>query len=95
MFGGLPGQSAYYTDAATLSASGGIRTALFESLQVRPDPVLGLRSSVGEYEVVRDIRVPFGSVRANPSYGFGGGNQFFVGGHANSLRLVREIPLGK
>jgi filamentous hemagglutinin len=95
VYGGLPGQSSYYTDAYTVAASEGSRTSLFESLQVAPHPEFGYRPFIGEYEVIRNISVPFGRALANPTYGTGGGVQFFIGDYAVSLRLIREIPLGQ
>lgn len=93
VIGGLPGQSSYYTSAATLEASDGSRSALFQSLQVKAHPEFGYRPKVGEYEVVKDMTVPFGTVKANPGLGAGGGDQFFINDFQTSLRLIREIPL--
>ncbi|WP_394663887.1 RHS repeat-associated core domain-containing protein [uncultured Sphingomonas sp.] len=95
VFGGIPGQSAYYTDASTLAASGGSRTSLFQSLQVKPHPEFGYRPTMGEYEVLSDMRVPSGTVRANPAMGEGGGRQFFIENYKDKLRLIREHPLGQ
>ena len=94
VYGGLPGQSAYYTDAATLEAAQGSRSTLFQSLQVAPHPEFGYRPMVGEYEVVDDMAVPSGAVLANPAYGPGEGSQFFISKYSTSLRLLRQIPLG-
>jgi hypothetical protein len=95
VYGGIPGQSAYYTDAATLEASQGSREALFKSLQVKEHPEFGYRPMVGEYEVISESEVPFGSAEANSLYGNGGGNQFYIDQYGSKLRLIREIPLGK
>jgi hypothetical protein len=95
IFGGLPGQSAYYTSAATLEASGGSREVLFQSLQVRAHPEFGYRPTVGEYEVINPLTVPSGTVSANPAFGMGGGDQLFIRTYQDSLRLVREIMLGR
>ena len=95
VFGGLPGQSAYYTDAATLEASQGSRASLFQSLQVQAHPEFGYRSIMGEYEVTQSMRVPSGTALANPVHGVGGGNQYFIQNYGNSLRLVRQVPLGQ
>ena len=59
VYGGLPGQSAYYTNADTLAASQGSRTSLFQSLQVASHPEFGYRPLIGEYEVVGGTSVPF------------------------------------
>lgn len=95
ILGGLPGQSAYYSNASTLNAAGNSRVSFFESLQVKPHAQFGYRPKIGEYEVVKDMTVPFGTAQANPSFGSGGGSQFFVDDYASSLRLLREIPLGQ
>jgi hypothetical protein len=59
------------------------------------NPERGYRPFVGEYELVQDARIPFGTARANAQYGAGGGTQFFVQDYNQSLRLIRQIPLGK
>jgi filamentous hemagglutinin len=95
VYGGLPGQSSYYTDAVTVEAAQGSRSILFNSLQVAPHPEFGYRPMIGEYEVMANIKIPFGTVRANPNYGVGGGNQYFIGDYLNNLKLVNKIPLGQ
>lgn len=50
---------------------------------------------MGEYEVLSDMRVPSGTVRANPAMGEGGGRQFFIENYKDKLRLIREYPLGQ
>jgi filamentous hemagglutinin len=94
IYGGLPGQSAYYTSAATLNAASGSRETLFRTLQVEPHPQFGYRPAVGEYEVIRGARVPHGIVQANVGKGVGGGEQFFIGNYSQSLQLIRKIELG-
>ncbi|WP_323740825.1 LysM peptidoglycan-binding domain-containing protein [Caenimonas koreensis] len=95
VIGGLPGQSSYYTSAATLEASKGSRATLFQSLQVARHPELGYRPMVGEYEVVKSATVPTGVTTANPGHGSGGGDQFFIRHFQASLKLIRQIPLGQ
>jgi RHS repeat-associated protein len=74
VYGGIPGQSAWYTDAATVVASGGSRTTLFRSIQVAPSIRSGgYRPAVGVYQVMADIRVPAGVTVANPRLGAGVG----------------------
>jgi RHS repeat-associated protein len=94
VYGGIPGQSAYYTSEQTLASSGLSRESLFQSLQVKPHPVFGYRPQMGVYEVVSDIAVPSGVVRANPALGPGEGTQYFIQGYASKLRLVETIDLG-
>lgn len=93
IYGALPGQSAYYTDAATLDAAGDSRALLFGSLQQPPHPEFGLPPGIGEFEVLADMTVPFGHARANPDHGPGEGAQYFIADHQEALALVRAIPL--
>ncbi|CAM4396465.1 MAG: hypothetical protein LEGION0398_MBIBDBAK_00196 [Legionellaceae bacterium] len=93
VYGGLPGQSYYYTSERTLLASGHARETLFKSLQVKPDLELGYRPEVGMYEVTQNVRVPTGIVAANPALGIGGGDQFFINNFSRTLRLTNIIKL--
>jgi len=95
VYGGLPGQSAYYTSERTLLASRYTRESLFQSLQVRPDPVLGYRPLVGVYEVTQNVRVPTGIVNANPELGVGGCDQFFINNFSRVLQLTNRVELGE
>lgn len=95
VYGGLPGQSTYYTTEKTLIESGYSREKLFQSLQVKPDPVRGYRPTVGVYEVTQDMRVPGGIINANPHLGTGGGEQFLIKNFGSSLRLTKTIELGE
>jgi hypothetical protein len=95
VYGGLPGQSAYYTTASTVEAAAGSRTTLFQMLQVEPHPEFGYRPTIGEYELVTDLRVPSGTAQANVGKGIGGGEQFFIKDYSSSLQLVRKVPLGQ
>lgn len=93
VFGGLPGQSSYYTTASTLEASAGSRASLFQSLQVKAHPEFGYRPKVGEHRVLRDMPVPYGNALANPGLGVGGGQQYFIRDYTHHLQLIREVPL--
>lgn len=93
-YGGIPGQSAYYTAEMSLANANLSRTSLFQSLQVSPHRVFGHRPQMGVYEVMSDIRVPYGIVRANPSLGPGGATQYFVRDYSTQLRLLDTINLG-
>ncbi len=95
VYGGIPGQSAFYTDAATVIASGGSRTSLFQSLQVAPNPLRGYRPAVNMYQVMSDIRVPTGAALSNPALGPGGGTQFFISNYSQRLLEIPFIPLKK
>jgi hypothetical protein len=93
VFGGIPGQSRFYTDWDTVVASKFSRTALAQSLQVMPNPSLGYRPAVGIYKVLKDVRVPGSSVIANPKYGPGLGSEFFIGPYQQYLEQTGFIRL--
>ncbi len=93
VYGGIPGQSSYYTTQSALFDSGLSRESLFQSLQVNPHPVFGYRPQIGVYEVLSPINVPSGIVSANPSIGVGGSPQFFIRDFNNKLNLINKIDL--
>jgi hypothetical protein len=86
--GGLPGQSRFYTDVATLIASKGDRTTLWAMLQVATSEKFGLRGSVGFYRVKRDTWVYRSKALANTQYGNGGGRQFYIYDYKTRLELM-------
>ncbi|MFB1117958.1 VENN motif pre-toxin domain-containing protein [Dickeya dadantii] len=95
VYGGIPGQSSYYTSWDTLLNAGFSRESIFKSLQVLPHPEFGYRPQMGIYEVVNDITIPSGQVMANPLLGPGGGTQYFIKDYGNQLKLIDKIDLGK
>ena len=95
VYGGIPGRSAFYTDAATVVASGGSRAKLFQSVQAAPNPLAGYRPAMSMYRVTSDVRVPRGTALANPGLGIGGGNQLFIRNYARHLQEIPFIPLRK
>ncbi|MBL0166275.1 MAG: hypothetical protein IPP85_03640 [Propionivibrio sp.] len=94
VYGGIPGQSAYYTTEGALTSAGLGRESLFQSLQVTPHPVFGYRPQMGVYELTSDLSIPSGIVRANPTFGSGGATQYFIRDYNNQLRLLNTINLG-
>jgi len=90
IYSGLPGQTEYYTTRQTVDASGKSAPRLWESLQVAPHIVFGYRTEVMEYQVQTDIRVPYGKCQANPQYGDGGGEQFFIADFKTALKATNE-----
>jgi len=95
LYGGLPGQSAYYTDISALTNAGYDSATLFQSLQVRPHDVFGYRPEMGAYILNSDVRIPAGTVQANPGFGSGGANQYFIQQYQKYLELKDRIPLRK
>ncbi|MGL6549817.1 DUF637 domain-containing protein, partial [Aeromonas hydrophila] len=95
VYGGIPGQSSYYTSWDTLSSAGFSRELIFKSLQVLPHPEFGYRPKMGVYEVMNELSVPSGQVIANPLLGPGGRNQYFIKNFGNQLKLIDTINLDK
>ena len=95
VYGGVPGQSEYYTTKATVDASDLNAVKLFKSLQVKPHPTLGYRVKVQEYTVQKKITVPFGKAVANPKLGPGGGDQFFIANFKDILKPGPVLDLKK
>ncbi|GLQ51349.1 hypothetical protein ACFFJT_09100 [Dyella flava] len=95
VYGGLPGQSAYYTTEQTLLDGNFDSATIFDSLQVAPHPEFGYRPEMGVYQVLEDTQVPTGQALANPGIGSGGAQQFFFGNYGTQLQLINQIPLGK
>jgi hypothetical protein len=94
VYGGIPGQSSFYTNAASVIASGGNREVLRESLQVAPKLNYPTRPAVAMYQATKDISMAFGKALANQtiSKGAGGATQIFVNS-VNALKFVGFIPL--
>ena len=93
VFGGIPGESGFFTDASTVAGSGSSRTTLFQSLQVKANPDLGHRPAVAMCRIMHDIRVPAGNALNNPAFGSGGERQFFINNHQQCVKYPNYIPL--
>ncbi|MEL0580571.1 hypothetical protein AACK17_18805, partial [Pectobacterium punjabense] len=95
VYGGIPGQSSYYTSWDTLLDAGFSRESIFKNLQVSPHPEFGYRPQMGIYEITSDIRIPSGQVMANPLLDPGGATQYFIKDYNSQLKLIDKIDLGK
>lgn len=98
ILGMLPGQSAFYTNADTLAASGDSYVAMYALLQMLPHPEYGYREQVGVYEVREDMWVATGYCLANSVIGdqwsgAGGGVQYVIPDFEDALDLVETIDL--
>ncbi|MHB8386564.1 hypothetical protein [Metallibacterium sp.] len=94
VYGGLLGQSAYYTTEQTLLDGNFDSATVFDSLQVAPNHEFGYRPEMGVYQVPEDTQVPTGQALANPNIGSGGAQQFFFGNYGQQLQLINRIALG-
>lgn len=93
LYGGLPGQSEFYSVEKSLLDVNYDKVKYWESLQVAPHPTFGFRPKVGEYTVNTIIKVAVSKTLANPQFGKGGGWQVFVDDYTKKITFVKEIPL--
>jgi hypothetical protein len=90
VWGGLPGQTAFYTNWQTIKTSGKDATKLAESLQIMPrtsykPPV---RTKFQAYKVTQDVDVAVGVALNNTQFGKGGGFQYVIEDFANVLQRI-------
>ena len=93
LYGGLPGQSEFYSIEKSLLDVNYDKVKYWQSLQVMPHPTFGFRPKVGEYTVNAVIKVAVAKTLANPQYGQGGAWQIFVDDYPKKITFVKEIPL--
>lgn len=53
----------------------------------------GIVNRIGEYVLIKDVRIPVGLTSANPYLGVGNSTQFFTNKNLNMLRLNNEYTL--
>ena len=94
VYAGAPGESPFFTTGQAVATSGGQSATLFQSLQVAPHPTLGYRPGVTLYLVTDETPAATASTTANPQFGPGGAQQFFIPDRGN-LQPVLSIPLRK
>ncbi len=91
VYGGVPGQSNFYTPYETLSDASLSKPDVWKSLQVEPHPQFGYRSQVAEYELGGTVEVSFSKVAANPQHGNGGAFQYFVETFQSQVRATGNV----
>lgn len=98
IYGMLPGQSAFYTDKATVDSCGGSYVTMYEKLQMLPHAEYGYRTQVGTYEVLEDMWVATGKCLVNKEIGGvtagdGGGVQYVIPDFETKLKNVETTDL--
>ena len=93
LYGGLPGQSEFYSVEKSIVDVNFDKVKYWESLQVAPHPTFGYRPKVAEYFVNSLIKVAVSKTLANPKYGQGGAWQVFVDDYTKKITFVKEILL--
>lgn len=95
VYGGLPGQTEFYTSETSIERSELDSVKFFRGLQVAKHASRGYRRTIGVYEVQNTIRVPAGKALANPQFGEGGFDQYVISNYQHVLKLVDTIELEK
>ena len=95
IYGGLPGQTEFYSIEKSLRDVGYDMKKYWQSLQVKENEKLGYRTKVGEFELLHDLEVGIAKTLNNPQFGVGGAWQIFVENFKKDLSLIREIDLIK
>ncbi len=95
LYGGLPGQSAFYSVSNTVRAADTLQTIYWKSLQVQENPKFGYRPWVGVFEVKDSLIVAIAKTLANPQFGKGGAWQLYVKDYVKSLVIEDTICLKK
>ena len=93
LYGGLPGQSEFYSIEQSLKAVNNNKVKYWESLQVAPNPTMGFRPKVGEFSLNISTKVAVSITLANPQFGKGGAWQVFLIDFQQKLTKINEIIL--
>lgn len=93
LYGGLPGQSEYYTIEQTLIDADTMQVPYWESLQVKEHPEFGYRPFVGVFDLNKMVTVAIARTLANPQYGNGGAWQIYVEDFATDLTILDTVIL--
>lgn len=93
LYGGLPGQSEYYTIDQTLIDADTMQVPYWESLQVKAHPTFGYRPDVGIFDLNAITTVAISRTLANPQFGTGGAWQIYVENYEADLTVLDTIIL--
>lgn len=86
--GGAPGQSNFYTTEEVMQAVGNDATKLNQGLQVGKGNYPQFRPGMTQYEVTQDITAGYSKALANPQYGQGGFDQYFINDYDKFLNPI-------
>ena len=93
VWGGAPGQSNFYTTEEMIKSAGNDATKIFEGLQIGKGNFSQFRPGMTQYELTQDITVGYSRALANPQYGKGGFDQYFIKYFESSLTPIKSIIL--
>lgn len=78
LYRGEPNGTGYFTTLDAVESSGRNAQTLFEGLQVQPHEIYGYRGQVSGYRFTQTVTVGYGQALANPQFGAGGLDQYYV-----------------
>lgn len=84
----------FYTTGEVMQSLGNDTTKIFEGLQTSKGNYSTYRPGMTLYETTTDIIVAYSKALANPQYGPGGLDQYFILNYGNVLRPICTILLG-
>ncbi len=93
LYGGLLGQSEYYTINQTLTETDTVKKPYWEALQVKENPQFGYRPLVGVFDIKDSLVIAISKTLANPQYGDGGRWQIYVENYRTDLSILDTIYL--
>ncbi len=91
VWGGAPGQSNFYTTNRVMIIVGTDAKQLNAGLQIGLGNYSQFRPGMTLYYVQRDINVGFSKALANPQYGVGGFEQYFIPNYQSVLKPIFSI----
>lgn len=78
LYRGEPNGTEYFTTIDAIEQSGMSKQTLFEGLQVEAHPIYGYRSEMQGYIFNKNVAGAYGIVDANPQFGIGGLEQYYI-----------------
>ena len=83
----------FFTSLETLQAGKFDSSAVSRALQIEEHPLRGYRVDITGYRVKQDFDLPYGTTRANPQFGPGGGDQYLIFDHKKYLEPITTIDM--
>ena len=93
VYGGLPGQSEYYTINKTIVNNDTVKVNYWKAQQVKALPTYGYRPMVGIYRFSDTLVVAISKTLANKQYGDGGAWQIYIKNYKDKLSVKDTIYL--
>jgi len=90
VWGGAPGQSNFYTTEEVMQAVGNDATKLNQGLHVGKGNYPQFRPGMTQYEVTQDSIVGYSKALANPQYGAGGFDQYYISNYESILKPIKS-----